>query len=85
MQINLNNLINLRGHRQQFHSFFGHNLKGGMKNIMKQGSFINVPLRYSLNGHEIQNEILYEKIRIGEESPMLNIGDLVNNTVFSRE
>lgn len=83
MTIDINNLINLRGHREQFHSFFVNNFKGGMKNIHRKGAMIYIPSFYAIEGNEIQNELLYEKIRIGEESPMLKICDLIENTVFN--
>lgn len=83
MKIDINNLINLRGQREQFHSFFANNFKGGMKNIHRKGAFVSVPLFYAIKSHEIQNELLYEKIRIGEESPMLKVCDLIENTVFN--
>lgn len=82
MTINLNNLINLRGNREQFHLMFCHGFKGGMKNITTTGCRIRTPLSYAFGSHDIQNELLYERIRIGEESPMLKAADLIDSTVF---
>lgn len=83
MVVNINQLINLRGHREQFHKFFAHNFKGGMKNIHCKGCEVNIPLHFAFGSNEIQNELLYERIKMGEEGPELTPSLLIENVSFS--
>jgi len=65
MTFNLNNIINLRGYREQ--SFcFAIGKKGGMKQCFTRGCEIFVPLQFALNNIDIQNEIRYEQAKSGE-------------------
>lgn len=85
MNININQLINLRGHRQEFHEFFAHNFKGGIKGIVRRGAMVTTPIFYAFGSNDVQNELLYEKIRIGEEAPELTPKDLVENVTFKNK
>lgn len=61
----LNNLINLRGQREQAFKFaFGK--KGGMKQCYTRGCEIFVPLSHALKDEEISNAIILDKIHNGE-------------------
>ena len=61
----LNNLINLRGHREQAFKFaFG--FKGGMKNCYTKGCEIFTPLEFTLRGVDLSDAIFFDRIHTGE-------------------
>lgn len=63
----LNNLINLRGHREQAFKFaFG--FKGGMKQCYTRGCEIFTPLEQSLRGIDLSNAIQIDQAHNGEAS-----------------
>jgi hypothetical protein len=63
----LNNLINLRGMREQAFKFATANFKGGMKSCYTRGCEIFTPLYYALKNVELSDALRLDKIQNGEK------------------
>jgi len=66
MKYNINNIINLRGHREQAFRFAAGKFKGGAKGCHTKGCEIFTPLALSVRGVEISKEISYLQAFGGE-------------------
>lgn len=62
----LNNLINLRGFREQSFKFATNKFKGGMKQCYTKGCEIFTPISYSLKAIDISSALLLDKMHNGE-------------------
>lgn len=66
--VNLNNLINIRGQREQAFKFAASKLHGGMKQCYTKGCEIFTPAFHALKGVDVQHELRYERVFFGETS-----------------